>query len=113
MLNATKLMPQGQGLAAALIKRAATLDIAWTGTAPGRFEATDSQGRLLAVALTDTRPLRSGDVLVAEDGSLIVLQVQGEPAHAHEHVHGPDCKHGHDHGHATVHVHGPGCGHKH
>lgn len=113
MLNVTKLMPQGQGLAAALLKRAATLQITWSGAAPAPFEATDSQGRQLAVALAGSRPLRSGDVLVAEDGSLIVLRVQDEPDHVHEHVHGPDCNHGHDHGHAPVHVHGPGCGHKH
>lgn len=30
-------------------------------------------------------------------------------AHAHGHVHGPDCNHDHDH----EHVHGPDCDHDH
>jgi urease accessory protein len=54
-----------------------------------RFEATDSTGRRLGVILARGSVLRGGDVLVAEDGSLVrviaaaqpVLRVSTCPAH--------------------------------
>ena len=36
-----------------------------------------------------------------------------EHAHEVEHVHGPDCNHEHDHHHEAEHVHGPDCNHDH
>ncbi len=41
--------------------------------------------------------------------------VKSQPAIAQQqHVHGPDCDHGHDHAHqAQGHVHGPHCNHDH
>ena len=71
MLTINKLIPQGQGLAAVLIKRATTVELTWDVRQKSRFEATDSTGRHLAVFLPRGLSVRGGDVLVAEDGSLI------------------------------------------
>jgi urease accessory protein len=71
MLQVSKLMPQGQGLAPVLIKRAATVELDWDVRQKSRFDATDSQGRQLGVFLARGTVVRGGDVLVAEDGSLI------------------------------------------
>ncbi|MEK8031734.1 urease accessory protein UreE [Ideonella sp. DXS29W] len=79
MLNVTKLMPQGRGLAAALIKRAATVELDWDVRQKSRFEATDSQGRTLGVFLGRGQVVRGGDVLVAEDGSLIAVRAAPQP----------------------------------
>lgn len=79
MLNVTKLMPQGRGLAAALLKRAATVELDWDVRQKSRFDATDSQGRTLAVFLPRGQVVRGGDVLVAEDGSLIVVKAAAQP----------------------------------
>ena len=71
MLTVNKLMPQGRGLAPVLIKRAATIELDWDVRQKSRFAATDSQGRELAVFLPRGQAVRGGDVLVAEDGSLV------------------------------------------
>lgn len=79
MLNATKLIPQGQGLAAALLKRASSVELDWDTRSRSRFEATDSAGRRLGVFLPRGSVVRGGDVLVAEDGSLIRVQAAAQP----------------------------------
>ena len=71
MLNANKLMPQGGGLAAVLLKRAAMVELDWDVRQKSRFDAVDSQGRRIGVFLPRGTAVRGGDVLVAEDGSLI------------------------------------------
>ena len=71
MLTLNKLMPQGAGLAPVLLKRAATVELDWDVRQKSRFDATDSQGRQLGVFLPRGTQVRGGDVLVAEDGSLI------------------------------------------
>jgi len=71
MLNANKLMPQGGGLAAVLLKRAATVELDWDLRQKSRFDTVDSQGRRIGVFLPRGTAVRGGDVLVAEDGSLI------------------------------------------
>jgi urease accessory protein len=71
MLTVNKLMPQGRGLAPVLMKRAATIELDWDVRQKSRFAATDSQGRELAVFLPRGQAVRGGDVLVAEDGSLV------------------------------------------
>jgi urease accessory protein len=71
MLNANKLMLQGGGLAAVLLKRAATVELDWDVRQKSRFDATDSQGRRIGVFLPRGTAARGGDVLVAEDGSLV------------------------------------------
>ena len=71
MLTANKLLPQGQGLSTVLLKRAATIELDWDVRQKSRFAATDNQGRALAIFLPRGQAVRGGDVLVAEDGSLI------------------------------------------
>ena len=71
MLQTSKLIAQGAGLAAALLKRASTLELDWDTRQKSRFEATDSAGRTLGVFLPRGTVVRGGDVLVADDGSLV------------------------------------------
>ena len=71
MLTANKLLPQGQGLSTVLLKRATTIELDWDVRQKSRFAATDSKGRTLAIFLPRGQAVRGGDVLVAEDGSLI------------------------------------------
>ena len=71
MLTVNKLIAQGQGLAAALLKRAGTVELDWDVRQKSRFDATDSAGRRLGVFLPRGTVVRGGDVLVAEDGSLV------------------------------------------
>ena len=79
MLTANKLMPQGRGLAPVLIKRAATIELDWDVRQKSRFDATDSQGRSIGVFLPRGTAARGGDVLVAEDGSLIRVIAAPQP----------------------------------
>jgi urease accessory protein len=74
MLNISKLLPQGRGLSAVLLKRAATVELDWDVRQKSRFDATDSQGRALGVFLPRGTVVRGGDLLVAEDGSLVVVK---------------------------------------
>jgi urease accessory protein len=79
MLQISKLMPQGAGLAPVLIKRAATVELDWDVRQKSRFDTTDSQGRALGVFLPRGTLVRGGDVLVAEDGSLIQVIAAPQP----------------------------------
>ena len=89
MLIISKLMVQGAGLAPVLLKRASSLELDWDIRQKSRFDATDSTGRQLGVFLPRGTLVRGGDVLVAEDGSLIkvvasaqkVLLVQHDTDH--------------------------------
>ena len=71
MLSVSKLLAGGQGLAPALLKRAATVELDWDVRQKSRFDATDATGRQLGVFLPRGTTVRGGDVLVAEDGSVI------------------------------------------
>ena len=71
MLTLHKLIPQGRGLAPVLVKRAASVELDWDVRQKSRLGATDSRGRAIGVFLPRGTLLRGGDVLVAEDGSLI------------------------------------------
>ena len=73
MLIANKLIAGGTGLAAVLLRRAATVELDWDTRQKSRFEAVDSQSRGVGVFLARGRIVRGGDVLVGEDGSLIVV----------------------------------------
>lgn len=79
MLTANKLMPQGRGLAAALLRRAPTIELDWDVRQKSRFAATDSSGRELGVFLPRGAVVRGGDVLVAEDGSLVRVLAAPQP----------------------------------
>jgi urease accessory protein len=71
MLIVSKLMRQGAGLAPVLLKRASSVELDWDTRQKSRFDATDSAGQQLGVFLPRGTLVRGGDVLVAEDGSLI------------------------------------------
>jgi len=71
MLTVNKLIPQGRGLAKALLHRASSVTLDWDTRQKSRFDADDSSGRNFGVFLPRGSVARGGDVLVAEDGSLI------------------------------------------
>ncbi len=79
MLTVNKIILQGRGLAAALLKRAARVELDWDVRQKSRFDATDSAGRRLGVFLPRGSVVRGGDVLVAEDGSLIAVHAAPQP----------------------------------
>jgi urease accessory protein len=89
MLQVSKIMPQGAGLAPVLLKRAATVELDWDIRQKSRFEATDSLGRQLGIFLPRGTLVRGGDVLIAEDGSMVkviaapqtVLRITACPTH--------------------------------
>ncbi len=78
MLTCSKLIAGGQGLAAALVKRAATVALDWDVRQKSRFDATDSTGRAIGVFLPRGTLVRGGDVLVLEDGSLVRVQAASQ-----------------------------------
>ena len=71
MLQVSKIIAQGQGLAPVLLKRASTVELDWDVRQKSRFDTTDSLGRHLGVFLPRGTLVRGGDVLVAEDGSMV------------------------------------------
>jgi urease accessory protein len=79
MLKISKLLAQGHGLAPALLKRAATVELDWDVRQKSRFDCTDSLGRHLGVFLARGTVVRGGDVLVAEDGSLVRVAAAPQP----------------------------------
>ena len=89
MLTVNKRLPAGQGLAPALVKRAPTVTLDWDLRQKSRFEATDSAGRQLGVFLPRGTQVRGGDVLVADDGSLVRVEAAAQPVmvvtHCREH----------------------------
>ena len=99
MLQVSKLIPQGQGLAQVLVRRAAQLELDWDLRQKSRFDATASDGRHVGVFLPRGTVVRGGDVLLTQDGSLLrvvaapqaVLRITACTDHTHDH--------GHDHEH--------------
>ena len=95
MLQVSKLVPQGQGLAPVLVRRAATLTLDWDLRQKSRFDAESSDGRRVGVFLPRGTVVRGGDVLITQDGSLIrvvaapqtVLKITACTAHDHHHEH--------------------------
>jgi len=89
MLIVNKLVAQGHGLAPVLLKRAASVELDWDVRQKSRFDASDSSGRVIGVFLPRGSVVRGGDVLVAEDGSLIRVTAAPQPVlvirHCSEH----------------------------
>ena len=79
MLTVNKLLPQGQGLAQVLLKRAPSVELDWDVRQKSRFDATDSSGRHLGVFLPRGTLVRGGDVLIAEDGSMVRVLAAPQP----------------------------------
>ncbi|HEU4458640.1 MAG TPA: urease accessory protein UreE [Methylibium sp.] len=82
MLMLTKILPRAAGLAPALVKRAPSIELDWDARQKSRLDATDSEGRALAIFLPRGTVLRGGDVLVAEDGSLRRVLAAAQPVMA-------------------------------
>lgn len=78
MLIVNKIIPQAQGLAAALLRRASTVELSWDLRQKSRFDAMDSAGRPLGFMLPRGTVLRGGDVAVVEDGSLVRVQAAAQ-----------------------------------
>lgn len=95
MLQVSKLIPQGQGLAPVLVRRAAHLELDWDVRQKSRFDATASNGRNVGVFLPRGTVVRGGDVLITQDGSLLrvvaapqtVLKITACADHSHGHAH--------------------------
>jgi urease accessory protein len=79
MLTVNKLIAQGRGLAPALLKRASQVELDWDTRQKSRFDATDSAGRTLGVFLPRGTAVRGGDVLVAEDSTLVRVMAAAQP----------------------------------
>lgn len=79
MLIVNKCIAQARGLAPVLVRRAVEIVLDWDLRARSRFEADDASGRRLGVFLPRGQVLRGGDVLVAEDGSLIRVIAAPQP----------------------------------
>ena len=79
MLTINKLMPQGAGLAPVLLKRASTIELDWDTRQKSRFDVIDSAARALGIFLARGTVVRGGDVLVAEDGSLVRVIAAPQP----------------------------------
>jgi urease accessory protein len=79
MITVNKVIAQGRGLARVLLQRAATVELDWDTRQRSRFDATDSAGRQLGVFLPRGSVVRGGDVLVADDGSLVHVHAAPQP----------------------------------
>ena len=79
MLTIDKLIRAGHGLAPALRRRAASVELDWDTRQKSRFGGTDSLGRDFGVFLPRGSVVRGGDVLVADDGSLIEVRAAAQP----------------------------------
>jgi urease accessory protein len=97
MLQVSKLVPQGKGLAPVLVRRAATVTLDWDIRQKSRFDAETSEGRRVGVFLPRGTVVRGGDVLITQDGSLLrvvaapqpVLKITACTDHHHGHAHDP------------------------
>ena len=71
MIQVSKIISGGAGLAPVIVKRASTVELDWDIRQKSRFDCTDSVGRQLGVFLPRGTLVRGGDVLLAEDGSMV------------------------------------------
>jgi urease accessory protein len=71
MISISKIIALGAGIAPVLVKRASTIELDWDTRQKSRFDGVDSLGRQLGVFLPRGTLVRGGDVLVAEDGSMV------------------------------------------
>ena len=79
MNTINKLLSQGQGLSAVLLKRGTHIELDWDTRQKSRFEAVDSQGHAFGVFLPRGTVVRGGDVLVTEAGKLVSVLAKPQP----------------------------------
>ncbi len=98
MLQVSKLIPQGRGLAPVLVRRSAQLELDWDVRQKSRFDAIASDGRHVGVFLPRGTVVRGGDVLLTQDGSFLrvvaapqaVMRITACNDHDHDHGHAHD-----------------------
>ena len=78
-LKVGRRLPREGRVARPLLARAAVLCLDWDTRQKSRFEATDSLGRRVGVFLPRGQVLRGGDLLLAEDGSLLRIEAAPQP----------------------------------
>lgn len=71
MLSIDKHLPAPHGLASVLVRRAPKLVLPFLARSRSRLRALLDDGREVAVVLPRGTVMRGGDVLVAEDGTLV------------------------------------------
>ena len=98
MLQVSKLIPQGQGLAAAIVNRAPFLELDWDVRQKSRFDATTSEGRSVGVFLPRGTVIRGGDVLITTTGTFIRVIAAPQPVLRITTCTAHDYGHSHDHG---------------
>ena len=79
MLQTSRLVPQGQGLAPVLLRRAPQLVLDWDLRQKSRFDALTSDQQRVGVFLPRGTVLRGGDVLVTQDGALLRVVAAPQP----------------------------------
>lgn len=79
MLQASRLVPRGQGLAPVLLRRAPQLVLDWDLRQKSRFDAVTSDQQRVGVFLPRGSVLRGGDVLVTQDGTLLCVAAAPQP----------------------------------
>lgn len=89
MKQVSKLIPQGQGLAEVLLRRAPSVTLDWDLRQKSRFDTETSDGQRVGVFLPRGTVVRGGDVLLTQDGGFIrvlaapqaVLRITACPQH--------------------------------
>ncbi len=71
MLQASKVIPQGQNLAEVLLRRAPSVTLDWDLRQKSRFDAETSDGQRVGVFLPRGTVVRGGDVLLTQAGGFI------------------------------------------
>ncbi len=79
MRTVNKCLPQGAGVAKVLLKRAATITLDWDQRQKSRLDTTASDGSHVGIFLPRGTLMRGGDVLVADDGGLLLVQASPQP----------------------------------
>jgi urease accessory protein len=79
MLQVSRLISQGKGLAPSLVQRAAQLVLDWDIRQKSRFDATASDERHVGVFLPRGTVVRGGDVLITQDGSFLRVVAAPQP----------------------------------
>jgi urease accessory protein len=69
-----KHLPKGLGLAQVLINKAPFVSLAWDQRQKSRLHAMDSQGQEVAIFIPRGKVLRSGDVLLSEEGAFLRIE---------------------------------------
>ncbi|MBQ0929892.1 urease accessory protein UreE [Ideonella sp. 4Y16] len=75
----SRRLPHGTRLAAPLLARAGLVSLDWDMRQKSRFDALTAQGERVLVVLPRGQVLRGGDVLVAEDGTLLRIEAAPQP----------------------------------